>query len=135
MNRSLNDAFVVDIPVPSVREGYLPGDVNREAVFHAWEQLFAKNNRKIPTDFSKLKSLAYKYTDRAEELQIKETNKALAYMYFGNLLLLRILLTINSQEIVRTDKIDSVHTERSIRTLLRQIERQLTQEELTPIVK
>jgi len=122
--RGLNDAFVASLPLQAdERKDYVPGDVDREKIYRVWNELFKRQNRKLPEDPEKLLDLADQYLDRSLSIALvdRKSKKAMGYGYFGALLSLKVALLVRNDE-----------HEKIMRAKLRTMERQLCEEELLP---
>lgn len=127
VERTLNDAFVVMEHIPEhARTGYKPGDVDREKIFKAWEQLYAKQGKQFPTTPERLMQVSDSVLQRSLEILSQGKNavnsrKAQAYAYFCTLLCLKAVMLMGDAK-----------EEKVFRSRLRSIEMTVHEEELIP---
>ena len=132
----LNDAFIPDEVLAKESKIKQPNPVNRQAILEAWEKVWKANGRVLPlTDYDRLRSISEAYINKSTAFRISDYKKAAAYSYFGALLDL-IVVTHRLNTITSNHEIYPSYraVENDLRVSLRSIERQLTQEELTPKV-
>lgn len=122
--RDLNDAFVPapEVLEPGERKNYVPGDVDREKIYAAWDRLFRSKGKSLPNDVEGLVDLADSYVVAGLELSYKGVAlKAQGYAYFAALLGLRAAMIGGLGE-----------KDLKMRTVLRNIERRFCEDELLP---